>query len=275
MKDTYQLYQEARDAAWRTLLRLHEKKLPVDMHLLLEQLHIPVLPFPNAKEEPRLAALLLRAHPFACISLRVQGVWQIFLKEHALDENQQRFALAHELGHMVLHHPTYALDRRVHAFRGRENAGDLLQDPEEIWDYAADIFAIRLLSPACVLHDLYLDRPLPIAQLCGLPPRAAGMRAERMELLNQRDAFLSHPLERQVRNAFLPFVNEQRHLNGQNKKEQSPRQREESARVLLREVEPREERPKPKREELLRRLFPWAAILWGIIWLVLYYLYRH
>lgn len=273
MKDTYQLYQEARDAAWRTLLRLEKKALPVDMRLLLAQLRIPVLPFPDAKEEPRLAALLLRADPPDCISLRVQGVWQIFIRSNALDENQQRFALAHELGHIVLHHPTYELEKGVHAFRGRENAGDLLEDPEEIWDYAADIFAIRLLSPACVLHDLYLDRALPIAQLCGLPPKAASMRAERMELLNQRDAFLTHPLERQVRSAFLPFVNEQRQLCWQTKKEQHG-QMEESAHVLLHEMRPGKTKPDPKREEVLRRLFPWAAILLGVIWLVLYFLHQ-
>ena len=67
-------------------------------------------------------------------------------------------------------------------------------------------FALRLLAPACVLHALRVDTPGKIAALCGLPPRAAGLRDQRMALLNERDAFFSHPLERQVIAQFQPFI---------------------------------------------------------------------
>jgi len=39
-------------------------------------------------------------------------------------------------------------------------------------------------------------------------------------------------------------------------------------------MRPGKTKPDPKREEVLRRLFPWAAILLGVIWLVLYFLYQ-
>lgn len=273
MKDTYQLYQEARDAAWRTLLRLEKKELPVRVHALLSQLRIPVLSFPDPDQEPRLAKLLQKAQAPFCVSLKIQGVWHIFLKKGCLDERQERFALAHELGHMILHHPTYALDRGVHAFRGRENAGDLLEDPEEIWDYAADIFAIRLLAPACVLHALYLDQPGAIASLCGLPPRAAALRAERMELLNQRDAFLSHPLEKQVYRDFSPFVQARRRMETPAKKEQPPRQDETPARVLLPEIRPARKKGRPAGGNWLFRLAPWVAAALGLVYLVMYLLW--
>ena len=260
------MYQEARDAAWRTLLRLEKKELPVDIRGLLSMLRIPVLPFPDAKKEPRLYALLQKTQAPFCVSLKIQGIWQIFLKERAWDERKERFALAHELGHMILHHPTYPLEKGAEAFRGWENQGDLMDDPEEIWDYAADIFAIRLLSPACVLHALYLDQPSAIASLCGLPPKAAALRAERMELLNQRDAFFTHPLERQVHQAFLPFIEEKRHLN--MKKEQMIRTEMHPAQALLYEVLP-DPPARPSGEKGHKVLFFWAAALLGLLFIYL------
>ena len=68
----------------------------------------------------------------------------------------------------------------------------------------------RLLAPACLLHELGVDTPGGISALCGLPPHAAALRAERMELLNQRNAFFAHRLERQVRDRFRPFLNASR-----------------------------------------------------------------
>ena len=266
MKDSYQLYQEARDAAWRTLLRLEKKELPVDMRALFSMLRIPVLPFPDVKKEPRLFALLQKAQAPFCVSLKIQGVWQVFLKEGVWDESRERFALAHELGHMILHHPTYPLEKGAEAFRGRENQGDLMEDPEEIWDYAADIFAIRLLSPACVLHALYLDRSSAISSLCGLPPKAAAMRAERMELLNQRDAFFTHPLERQVHQAFLPFIEEKRHLG--IKKEQGPGKDKSPAKALLCEAVP-DQPAKPSAKKERKALFFWTAALLGLLFFLL------
>ena len=207
---TYRRYQEARDAAWRTLLHFQADALPVDIWAMVEKMGLAVLPFPAPGEASQLASLIARAGSGPCVSLRIRGVWKIFLFPGRLDERETRFALAHELGHLVLRHETYALAPGVRAFRGGENAGDLLEAPRELDDYAADIFAIRLLAPACVLHALGTDTPGGVAALCGLPPRAAAMRAERMELLARRDAFFTHPLEKQVWIRFQPFLQAKR-----------------------------------------------------------------
>ena len=205
---TYKRYQQARDTAWRALLCLETKRLPVDAEALARQMGVEVLPYPDAGEEPRLSALLQAAGGGKCVSLRIRGAWHIFLRREGLDGSGRRYAVAHELGHLLLSHETYRLAPGAWAFCSRENAGDLLEDPESVEDYAADIFAIRLLAPACLLHEMHVDTPASVTRLCGLPPRAAALRAERMELLNQRDAFFSHPLERQVRDAFLPYLRE-------------------------------------------------------------------
>ena len=203
---TYRYYQEARDTAWRALLRLPEKRLPVDIDSLALQVGMTVHPFPDEREEPRLAAFMNGMEDANCVSLRIRGAWHIFLRENRLNEPQRRFAVAHELGHLLLAHPTRTLSPGVRAFESRENQGDIIEDPDDLTDYAADIFAIRVLAPACLLHELNVEKSGDIAALCALPPRAAALRAERMELLNERNAFYSHALERQVRDQFLPFL---------------------------------------------------------------------
>lgn len=203
---TYRRYQEARDAAWRALLRFRVNTLPVDMQAVLEELGVTLLPFPNPGEEPRLSALIAKTGAKKCLSLRIGGEWRVFFQPGACTENELRFSLAHELGHLILQHPTQPLAPGARCFPGEPCPGDAQEEPHDLSDYAADIFALRLLAPACVLHALRADTPGKIAALCGLPPRAAGLRDQRMALLNERDAFFSHPLERQVIAQFQPFI---------------------------------------------------------------------
>lgn len=202
---TYRRYQDARDTAWRALLQLDVRALPVDAEALAGRLGMEIHPFPDAQADPRLAMWVGRAGSGVCVSLRIRGAWHVFVRD-SLSENERRFAVAHELGHLLLSHGTRSLAPGIRAFQSPENEGDLMADPQELDDYAADIFAIRLLAPACVLHELHVDQAGQITALCGLPPRAAALRAERMELLNERDAFFTHPLEKQVRDRFLPFL---------------------------------------------------------------------
>ncbi len=203
---TYGQYQDARDAAWRALLELPEKKLPVDVDALAKKLGVEIHPFPG-KEQALLRNLVNRAADGPCVSLRIRRAWHIFLRPRALDESHRRFAVAHELGHLLLAHETETLAPGVRCFAARENTGDVLDDPQELEDYTADLFAIRLLAPACLLHEMHVDTSGGIIRLCGLPPHAAAIRGERMQLLNERDVYYTHILETKVRNAFLPWLN--------------------------------------------------------------------
>ena len=205
MPSTYRQYQEARDTAWRALLRMPEKRLPVDSEALAGLLGVEIHPFPDRQENGRLWTLANQVRG-VCVSLRVQGAWHIFVRDEALDDAQRRFAVAHELGHLLLGAKTRSLAPGVRCFDSEDNQGDLIEDSQETADYAADIFAIRLLAPACLLHELDVDTSGGIMALCGLPPRAAALRAERMALLTQRNVFYTNPLERQVRDAFRPWL---------------------------------------------------------------------
>ena len=202
----YAQYQKARDAAWRALLDLPEKKLPVDVDALAKKLGVDIYPFPG-KEQALLHNLVNRAADGPCVSLRIRRAWHIFLRANAFDESHRRFAVAHELGHLLLAHETETLAPGVRCFAARENTGDVLDDPQELEDYTADLFAIRLLAPACLLHEMHVDTSGGIIRLCGLPPHAAAIRAERMQLLNERDVYYTHILETKVRNAFMPWLN--------------------------------------------------------------------
>lgn len=203
--DTYRQYQDARDAAWRTLLRFSVRALPADVFRIAKELGIAVHAHPLPADDPALPLLRRLPGPSVCRALLLGRAWHVYFLA-PLDESRRRFALAHELGHIILGHEKIALRPGVRIFKSSESAGDLIEDPLDISDYAADIFAIRLLAPACVLHEMHIDQPGRIAALCGMPPKAAALRGERMELLNARNAFFSHPLERQVRDQFLPFI---------------------------------------------------------------------
>lgn len=203
--DTYRQYQDARDAAWRTLLRFSVCALPADVFRIAKELGIAVHSHPLPADDLALALFRRLPGPSVCRTLLLGRAWHVYFLA-SLDESRRRFALAHELGHIILGHEKMALRPGVRVFKSTENAGDLIEDPLDISDYAADIFAIRLLAPACVLHEMHIDQPGRIAALCGMPPKAAALRGERMELLNARNAFFSHPLERQVRDRFLPFI---------------------------------------------------------------------
>ncbi len=205
---TYGLYRKARDAAWRALLQLPDKRLPVNVDALAERVGAQVHPFSAAEGEKLLSGCLARCGKGVAVSLCVKNEWHIFVRE--TDEAHRRFAVAHELGHLLLSHPTVSLAPEVRRFDSTENRGDVMDDPQDPADYEADIFASRFLAPACLLHELGVDTPGGISALCGLPPHAAALRAERMELLNQRNAFFAHRLERQVRDRFRPFLNANR-----------------------------------------------------------------
>ncbi len=201
----YKRYRDARDAAWRTLINYHIQALPVDVEGIAKALSITVEGWPNRENTPKLHALL---PPSArCASLRIQGQWHIFMHK-GLSYSQYRFALAHELGHIILRHPLIHPAPGIFAFTGTQNDGDILDEPVEEWDQDADMFAIRLLAPACVLHGLHILEKRQLGDLCGLPEKAAAMRADRMRLLDSRNAYYTHPLEQQLRAQFAPFIRE-------------------------------------------------------------------
>lgn len=177
----YKDYQNARDAVWKLLIDTKINSLPIKITKLCSELGIQVKLY-SPKDRNDGMSLILDGHPV------------IFVAEN-VPPARQRFTTAHELGHILLGHVgRYALVNR------EPEPGD---NPIE---QAANVFASRLLAPACVLWGCGVKTPDEIMELCSISRQAAEFRAARMEILYRRNKFLSSPLERIVYEQFSEYI---------------------------------------------------------------------
>ena len=178
----YRKYQRSRDLAWRILLQEGVRELPVNIVALCKQMGIRVQYFTPATGG---------SDGYTTIFL---GMPRIFVSRECSPE-RQRFTIAHELGHILLGHVGEA-----ELVNREPDPGDNPMERE------ANVFASRLLAPACVLWALDAREPEEIAALCRISRQSAAFRAERMKLLYERNRFLSSPLERKVYEQFVEFI---------------------------------------------------------------------
>ena len=107
--------------------------------------------------------------------------------------------LIHELGHILLGHVgKYDLVSREPS--SKDNS----------IERAANVFASRLLAPACVLWGCGVNSAREIAQLCNISQAAAEFRWMRMQTLYKRGKFLTSPMERQVYQQFGSYIESHR-----------------------------------------------------------------
>ena len=177
----YKDYKDSRDLAWRVLLNEGVTELPVKVTKLCRDMGIRVQYYSPKDDNDGYSTIIF-------------GKPRIFVARSCSPE-RQRFTIAHELGHILLGH--------VGKYRlvNREPTGS--DNPIE---QAANVFASRLLAPACVLWALDARTPEEIAALCRISRQAAAFRAERMALLYQRNKFLTSPMERAVYEQFGDFI---------------------------------------------------------------------
>ena len=182
----YSDYKVSRNLAWEILIREGVTELPVRIAPLCRQMGIPVLLHDDPEQGDGYSGM-------------VGGVPQIFVYRGCY-RPRQRFTAAHELGHILLGHTgKYRLANREPS----PNDNPIEQ--------AANVFAARILAPACVLWACNAFTAEAIADLCDISMQAAGFRAKRMELLRNRSRFLSSPLEQQVFEQFAPFIEANKH----------------------------------------------------------------
>lgn len=177
----YRQYRNSRDLAWQILLRENVRELPVNITAVCRQMGIRVQHYRSEDLSDGYSTIFL-------------GSPRIFVSSTCSPE-RRRFTIAHELGHILLGHVG------TPGLRNREPSPT--DNPIE---QEANVFASRLLAPACVLWALNVRTPEEIATLCRISMTAASFRAERMSLLYQRNRFLSAPLERSVYEQFSDFI---------------------------------------------------------------------
>lgn len=181
----YRDYKDSRDLAWHVLLNEGVTELPVKVGPLCRKMGIEVHYYsPNDGNDGS--------------STIIDGQAVMFISERC-GPARQRFTAAHELGHILLGHVG-----QQQLVNREPSKGD---NPIE---HAANVFASRLLAPACVLWALNARTPDQIAKLCEISYAAACFRAERMALLYERNRFLTSPLEQQVYLQFEKFIRRKR-----------------------------------------------------------------
>lgn len=183
----YREYTASRDLAWQILINEQVAALPVKVSQLCRGMGIRVQHYSPTDGNDGFSTI-------------INDQPRIFVSEDCIP-TRQRFTCAHELGHILLGHV------------GRYELVNREPDPgDNPIEQAANVFASRLLAPACVLWALDTRTPEEIAALCQISYQAATFRAERMKLLYERGRFLSSPLERKVYEQFADFI--QRYKNG-------------------------------------------------------------
>lgn len=178
----YGKYRYARNSAWRCLIDYNVTSLPVKILNIARRAGIRVIKnsIANQLSENEKGHSYNRDNEL------------VIIYDDTGPKTVMRYTVAHELGHIFLGHN--------------------LESPTLSMENEANVFASRLLSPACVLWALDLHTPKEIAKICDISNKAAKIRAERMELLYERDKFLTSPLEKQVYENFKEFINRQKNI---------------------------------------------------------------
>lgn len=184
----YGKYKGLRDASWNTLIDYGISELPVRPSVIVRASGIALLKDKNAQ---------ILAPGALGYSICQLNRWYIVYKDTLCTE-LARVVIAHELGHIFLGHelsqPAYCR----------------MFNPRNEQEQEAEMFAIRLLAPACVLWALDLHTAEEIANVCGIPIEQAERRAERMEVLYARNVFLKSQLERKLYDNFKQFIQNKR-----------------------------------------------------------------
>ena len=195
-------YRNARDKAWQIIFNYDVCALPVSMQVLCSRMGIRLFSYSSGIN-------LIRKYKLEKYTVNdgfstiLQNNYVIFYNE-SVPSGRRRFTIAHEMGHIVLGHIEKSRSAMLRAPATHWNKGEKGEpDPLET---AANIFASRLLAPACVLWKLDIHTANEISELCGLSKQAAQIRAKRMEYLYRKNKFEQSLLERQALKQFSEFI---------------------------------------------------------------------
>lgn len=177
----YKDYKNTRDLVWNILINEKITELPIKVSALCRSLGIAVKYYEPTDSNSGEAQI-------------VNGAPVIFVSRHE-PIARQRFTAAHELGHIMLGH--------VGKYNLVNREPTVNDNPVE---QAANIFASRLLAPACVLWGCGVKNAEDIERLCNISHAAAEYRMARMKILLERDKFLISPLERRVYEQFSEYI---------------------------------------------------------------------
>lgn len=181
----YGKYKQSRNASWETLIDFGVKSLPVVPLDICKQAGIKVYKNSDAN--------LLTGTQIG-LSFYDRGSFRVIIDYNQI-LTRRRFTLAHELGHIFLGHLL------VDTPQGRT----FDKSKPEI-ETQADIFASRLLAPACVLWGLNLHTPQEIATFCNISMASARIVACELKKRYERENPFQSEIEIKVFENFKMWI---------------------------------------------------------------------
>lgn len=166
------------------LIKNKINKLPIDLITLIKKNKWEVSTFNKCEKLIKMLNIDPRDNHWG-FTLHYKNKYLILYDEN-LTETEQRFTLAHEIGHIILNH--------------FYKAEDLTRE------LAANMFATRLLMPICVLYECKVEKPKDIELLCGVSSTYAIYRFNRLNTIKNRNKFYTDYLEVKVKNNFKNFI---------------------------------------------------------------------
>lgn len=186
----YGVYQNVRNASWQCLIDCNISSLPVPISQICEAYGGKTVNDSDVHilQSGQSGRIIVDENEFSVVVNDNESVQRI------------RFTIAHELGHYLLGHLGSDIADLNRGYSGIKP----IQETE------ADMFAARLLAPACVLWGISAQTAEQIAAVCNISREAAQIRAERMEVLRKREKFLISSLERKLYQQFENYIQNNR-----------------------------------------------------------------
>lgn len=197
----YNKYQLARNLSWDIILKYNISSLPVEVLTLCDNMGIKVYSYQKASTLIDRLGLAEDIKDNDGLSLIYNGKYIIFYDNSIEPFARRRFTVCHELGHILLGH-VEEISPRYRSTQWNRNA----EEPNED-EAAANIFASRLLAPACVLNELDISTVEDLTNLTGLSDIAASIRLNRLQKLEKRNNFYLSSKEKAVYRQFEKFIN--------------------------------------------------------------------
>ena len=150
--------------------------LPMDVWRIANHYHYRVLNYSHAQELLSELELAEKAMLYPALSAKVFTKYYIFLSDD-LNVEEERKAIAHELGHILLGH--------------LEEHGVVVEKEES--EQQADLFELLLLAPSPILEQYGINSPADIRQCTGLSMNDS---RQIMHYLNQYREFRDEAVDR-------------------------------------------------------------------------------
>lgn len=194
----YSKYQKSRDLSWQMLIENNITSLPVKISSICKSMHIKIISYEEGRKDIDNFDTFVNSENNDGFTYH-----NIIFYNRECHISRQRFTVAHELGHILLHNGNGIYNREPN-----DNDNPIEQE--------ANVFASRILAPACVLWGLGITTAQQISEMCNISMQSAEFRMQRMNELYQREqafmrrygrsCFLLSPLEQKVYKQFSDYI---------------------------------------------------------------------